>query len=520
MTALVTELNVDSLVSIFTTMADANNPAVLQLERILKKPPLATSPSLSRLLRFIVEETLDGRAESLSEFTLGVRVFNRREDFNPRTDPIVRVQAHHLRARLAQYYAGPGAGDAVVVELPPRKYVPVFRFTEAVAEAPAPVVEQVVEQETPPVQPPATTMPEDRKIRRAVMVAAVAGLLAVAGSPSNWSGRAPAAVRSTHGAPHEPDAVAEDLYVRGRYLLDRQTESALRQSVESFQQAIAYDPRFAAAFAGLADAYNLLAQYGYVSPREGMEQARHAAQQALALAPQLAEGHVSLAAILEAYDWNWAAAEREYRRAIELNPALPEAHLWYGMFLRDQGRIQEALPELRRAERLEPLSVLGNVNLAYGFMMAGDSSAALERALRAVELDPEASGTGVLLASVYRSRSDGAQADRALAGALRHAEGNPHALSALACIYAKLGRRTESMRLFHEVKQMAASRYVSPFDLGNISLVLGDEDRAVAWFEEAFKQRSAGMVFLRNDKADCVQRSPRLLSLIGKINAG
>jgi len=76
------------------------------------------------------------------------------------------------------------------------------------------------------------------------------------------------------------------------------------------------------------------------------------------------------------------------------------------------------------------------------------------------------------------------------------------------------------MRLFHEVKQMAASRYVSPFDLGNISLVLGDEDRAVAWFEEAFKQRSAGMVFLRNDKADCVQRSPRLLSLIGKINAG
>jgi len=340
MTALVTELNVDSLVSIFTTMADANNPAVLQLERILKKPPLATSPSLSRLLRFIVEETLDGRAESLSEFTLGVRVFNRREDFNPRTDPIVRVQAHHLRARLAQYYAGPGAGDAVVVELPPRKYVPVFRFTEAVAEAPAPVVEQVVEQETPPVQPPATTMPEDRKIRRAVMVAAVAGLLAVAGSPSNWSGRAPAAVRSTHGAPHEPDAVAEDLYVRGRYLLDRQTESALRQSVESFQQAIAYDPRFAAAFAGLADAYNLLAQYGYVSPREGMEQARHAAQQALALAPQLAEGHVSLAAILEAYDWNWAAAEREYRRAIELNPALPEAHLWYGMFLRDQGRIR------------------------------------------------------------------------------------------------------------------------------------------------------------------------------------
>jgi tetratricopeptide (TPR) repeat protein len=490
-------------------MSDSNDPVVLQLERILTNPPLSTSPSLSRLLRFIVEETLDGRAESINEVTLGTRVFNRREDFNPRTDPIVRVQSHHLRARLTQYYSGAGANDAVVIELPPRTYVPVFRTTQSAVEAPVPV---------PPPQQQA--VPPKRDLRATMMVAAITGLIALASGGVLWNGRVFGAFSTRHVAKHQPGPAVEDLYVRGRYQLDRQTEASLRQSVDSFQQAIADDPGFAAAFSGLADAYNQLAQYGYVPPREGMEKARHAAQQALAIDPQLAEGHVSMAAIMEAYDWNWAAAEREYRRAIELNPALPAAHLWYGMFLRDQGRVNEALPELRRAEQLEPLSVLGNVNLAYGLLAAGDSSAALEPALRAVELDPETPTAGLLLASVYRSRSDATRADQALADASRHTDGNPHALSVLACIYAKLGRRADSLRLLHQVEQMAAQRYVSPFDLGNISLLLGDEDRAVAWFEEAYKQRSVGMVFLRKDKADCVRHSPRLLALIGKIDAG
>lgn len=102
-----------------------------QLERILSTPPLASSPSLSRFLRYLVEETLAGRAQSITEYALGVRVFNRREEFNPRTDPLVRVQTHHLRARLVQFYSGPGAGDSVRIELPARTYVPVFRQEEA-----------------------------------------------------------------------------------------------------------------------------------------------------------------------------------------------------------------------------------------------------------------------------------------------------------------------------------------------------------------------------------------------------
>src|SRR5262249_32369479 len=156
----------------------------------------------------------------------------------------------------------------------------------------------------------------------------------------------------------EPNPAAQDLYIRGRILLDQQREGAMRQSIECFRQAIDRDPQFASAYAGLADAYNILAQFGYLAPGEGMEQARTAALRAPKIDPLLAEAHVSLASVLEAYDWNWTGAEREYRRALELNPGLAEGHLWYGMFLRDQGRIGEALPQLRRAAQLEPYSIL------------------------------------------------------------------------------------------------------------------------------------------------------------------
>jgi len=477
-------------------------PVASQLERILAYPPLVSSPSLSRLLRFIVEETLAGRGESITEFSLGACVFNRSADFNPRTDPIVRVQFHHLRARLARYYEGAGAADSLRIELPGRTYVPVFRM---------------VPQTAPPGEPavPAPA-PGPKRFRGSALVAVVAAFVSVAGMAALWRASVPG-----HGAAvvQEPIPAAQDLYIRGRYLIDRQSESAIRQSIDCFQRAIALDAHFAAAFASLADANNILAQYGYVSPRDGMEQARRAAEHALAIDPALAEAHVSLAAILEAYDWNWPAAEREFRRAIELNPALSAAHLWYGMFLRDQNRLPEALPELRRAEQLEPLSVLASVNLAHAFLIAGDSSAALERALRAVDLAPDLPTASLLLATVYRKRSDTAAADAALARASGLSAGNPHAMALLACAYTRMGNRREGLRLYGEIQQLAAHRYVSPFDLGNLSLVLGDEDRAVSQFEEAYRQRSAGMIFLRNEPASWMQHSPRMLSLLGKIRA-
>ncbi len=257
------------------------------------------------------------------------------------------------------------------------------------------------------------------------------------------------------GAQHDPDPAVQDLYARGRYLLDRQTEPALKQSVDCFREATARDPRFAPGWAGLADGLDNLVQYGYMPPREGMEEARQAAQHALALDAHLAEGYVALAAISEAYDWNFKKAESEYRRALELNPELPAAHLWYGMFLRDQGRLKDALPELRRAEEMEPMSVLATVNLAYALEIAGNTDAAVDMARRGAELNPELPIPDVLLANIYRAHSGIGDAETALAHALDLSQGNAHALSVLACVYARLGRRAESANLLHEMEKLA-----------------------------------------------------------------
>jgi tetratricopeptide (TPR) repeat protein len=477
---------------------------------MVSRPPLASSPTLCRLLRFLVEETLAGRSAEINEYNLGIRIFNRSADFNPRTDPIVRVQTHYLRARLAQYYAGAGAQDPMVIELPARTYVP--RYPQpALNEEPLP---------ESPALPDAVALPEPadaepRRTSRSAVAMASGALLVIL---------AAVALLGDSGHPRDlrqaPDAVAQDLYSHGRYLLDRQTEPALRQSVDCFRQATARDPRFAAAFAGLADALDMLVQSGYIPPRDGMEEARRAAQRALVLDPRLAEGYVALAAISEAYDWDFKKAESEYRHAIELNPELPAAHLWYGMFLRDQNRLPEALPELRKAEELEPLSALASENLAYALHMAGDSAAALEMAQRAAELNPDVAIPALLLANLYRSRSEMGDAEATLEEALRLSEGDAHALSALACLYMKLGRREESVGILQQMEQLATTRYVSPFDLGNVALTLGDEDRAATWMEEAYRERSTGMVFLCREKSEGIMNSPRLRSLVQKIGRG
>jgi tetratricopeptide (TPR) repeat protein len=481
--------------------------AIEQLERILKSPALATSPSLCRFLRYIVEETLAGRCGTIKEYSLGVNVFGRGDEFNPRLDPIVRVQARNLRSRINRYYSGEGAGDPIVIELPKGAYVPVFRMVELPAP-PIVALEPIVE--AAPVAAPAggRVWPRSTLIVAAVVVVllAIVALL----------------IARTHAVPpglaHVPDALAQDLYIRGRYVMDRQSEAALLESAANFQQAVARDPRFAAAYAGIADAYNMLSQLGYVPPREGMEKARASAAQALAIDANLAEGHVSLAAVMEAYDWDWSGAEREYRRALELNPGLASAHLWFGMFLRDQGRLQEALPELRRAAQLEPFSAMTSVNLAYGLLVEGNYSAAVEQSQRAVELAPDLATADVMLSHAYRAASNTAESEAALTRATRLAGENPHALSVLACEFVRLGRRDDSLRMFHELERLSKTRYVSPFDLGRASLLLGDEDRALSLFEEAYRQRSVGLLFLRDAKFAGLRDTPRFQSLVKKLH--
>ncbi len=492
-----------------------------QLARITNSPPLVSSPSLCRFLRYVVEETLAGRASGIKEQVLGLEVFDRGEGFNPRLDPIVRVQARNLRSRIAKYYEGPGAMDPIRIELPKGTYIPVFHHVgpaapelapaEAEVGPPGPVAASVSAM---PAPPPRSPVAAKGPIRPNFLLASLILVLILAGITVLW-------ISHTHAAPRvgsEADSLARDLVIRGRYAMDRQTEGSLREAVACFQQATARAPSFAGAYAGLADAYNLLSQFGYIAPAEGMELARRAARKSLEIDPRLAEGHVALAAVIEAYDWNWAAAEHEYRRALVLSPGLEAGHLWYGMFLRDQGRLQEAMPELRRAAELAPYSVMACVNLAYGLLAQGNASAALEQARRAVALAPDLASASMALVRASRAVAQTQDSDAALLRAIGSANSDPHALALVACELARLGRREESLRAVKQLESVSRQRYVSPFDLGNVSLALGDGDRAMNLFEEAYRQRSSGLIFLRKTSVSCVSDNPRFLSLLGKMH--
>ena len=490
------------------------------LQRIVTSPQLESSPSLCRFLRYVVEETLEGRGGQIKEYSLGAEVFSRGDDFDPRIDPIVRVQARNLRARMAKYYEGPGAEESVIIDLPKRTYVPVFVMRETVATEPlqqAKAPEAI--SETAPLTPavpepiaPAADSARERK-RNRVRVVAAAILVAVAGGALSWPLR-PVHSKSTR----EVDPLAQEQYIHGRFLMDRHSEKSLRESVACFERSVAIDPQFAAAYAGLADAYNLLSQYGYMLPAEGMEKARTAAKHSVELDPYLAEGHVALAAIIEAYDWKWADAEREYRRALVLNPSLPAAHLWYGMFLRDQGRLDEGLPELRRAAQLAPVSELTSLNLAYALMTKGNYSSALQEAELAAELNPGSVSVQLLLANAYRCLARKADAEAALARAEQAAGDNPPGLSALAGAYARNGHNEKSALFMRRLEELATQRYVSPFDLATVSLVMGDENRALALFEEAYRQRSSCMIFLRDRSFAGMRQKELFLHLIEKMH--
>jgi tetratricopeptide (TPR) repeat protein len=489
---------------------------IAQLNRIVKNPPLESSPSLCRFLRYVVEETVAGRSGSLKEYSLGVVVFDRGESFDPRLDPIVRVQARNLRVRLTQYYATTGSSDPVVIDLPKRTYVPVFRSrAPEVEEKPAetPVALEAASPPALPTQPVEQLLPRERAVLKRLGAVVIMVLLVASGATGVWNGLS----HWYKNSRSEPDRIAQELYIRGRYVMDRQTEAGLREGVEAFRQAIARDPNFAPAYTGLADAYNILAQYGYIAPSEGMEQARRAARKALEIDPRLAEAHVSLAAILEAYDWNWAAAEREYRQAIRLNPHLASAHLWYGMFLRDQGRVREAMPELRKAAQLEPFSVMTSINLAHGYLVEGNYDAAAEQATRAVEKAPHLVTAYVILAKAHCARDQKVEAVSELARAHAYAGDNPHAVALLARAYAHHGKREESATLLRQLEDIATRRYVSPFDMGTVSLALGDEQRALDLLQEAFRQRSSGLIFLRDAKFSDLRRSSEFQSLMEKV---
>ncbi|HEX6133150.1 MAG TPA: BTAD domain-containing putative transcriptional regulator [Longimicrobiales bacterium] len=314
-------------------------------------------------------------------------------------------------------------------------------------------------------------------------------------------------------APADPEAF--NLYLRGRYQWHRRTAESLRAAAGFFRQAVDRAPDYARAHAGLGDAFAVLGFYDVIPPRDAFPAAARSARRALELDASMGEPHATLGYVALYHDWDWTDAEREFRRAIELEPAYSTAHQWYANFLTAMGRFDEAVIEMGRAMELDPLSVIANAALGWVLYYAGDYEAAVAQCTRALELDPE-----FALAYLWRAqaREELHQVDAALRDferSTRLSREAPLNVALHARALANAGRREPARALVQQLQQREGADYIPPYEMAKVYAALDDQGAALASLEEAYEHRSHSMAFLAVDPQLVPLRDePRFRSLV------
>ncbi|HYM11707.1 MAG TPA: protein kinase [Bryobacterales bacterium] len=298
---------------------------------------------------------------------------------------------------------------------------------------------------------------------------------------------------------HTENPEAYQLYMQGRYQWNKRTLEGMQQSIDYFQQAIAKDPRYALAHAGLADAYGLLASYNVLPAREVMPRAESAASKALEIDDSLAEAHASLGWAKLTHDWAWPDAEREFKRSLELNPNYAVARHWYGEYLMLMGRTEEALAQVKQAQQLEPLSPV--ISLATGSTLyyAGRYDEAIEQCRKTIAMDPNFVEAHVFLARAYEQKREYGGAMAELQKALELSEGNTNELAALGHAYAVAGKTAEAQKILADLQQRSEQTYVQPMWIAGIYIGMGNKDQAFEWLNKAYGDRSAWLIYLKAD---------------------
>jgi serine/threonine protein kinase/Tfp pilus assembly protein PilF len=297
------------------------------------------------------------------------------------------------------------------------------------------------------------------------------------------------------------NAEAYQAYLRGRYYWNQRTPKGLRKAMENFEQAIALDESYALAYAGLADCYCLLSIYSALPPKAAMPRAKAAAMKALEIDEGLAEAHTSLAAALVWFDWDWEASEREFKRAIELNPSYSVAHHWYGsVLLSAKGRDEDAMSEEMRALELEPLSLVINANLGFICYQAHRYDQAVDYLKNALEIDDDFVYGHFILGLTYAQKL---MFDEAITEIKRANElmGGRGALinAALGYVYAIAGEREEAIQILAQLQTYPNNRDISPFHLALIYAGLGDKEQALRFLDAACEERYNWVVWLRTE---------------------
>jgi len=313
---------------------------------------------------------------------------------------------------------------------------------------------------------------------------------------------------------------AHQLYLKGRYYWSRRTGETLKRAAEYFQQAIDKDPGYALAWAGLADCYAVYGALEVLSPVEAGPRAKEAANRALELDETLAAPHAALGFAKTVYDWDWSGGEREFKRAIELNPTYATAHQWYSVDLTVTGRLDEAIAEMKRAQEADPLSLMESAVAGRTFYFARRYDQAIEQLLKTIEMDPKFLRAHWWLAVAYEQvgRHEEAIAECEKALSLFR---EPGLLGALAWAYAVSGKRAEAQKLVVELKELSKRRYVDPFDVALVYVGLGDKAQEFEWLEKAYEDHSFNLTWIKVDpRLDSLRGEPRFQDLLRRMGLG
>ena len=309
---------------------------------------------------------------------------------------------------------------------------------------------------------------------------------------------------------------AYHLYLRGRFYFNKRTDDGFLKAVDYFQQAIAKDPNYGLAYAGLADAYGLLGWEAY-PPRDYFPKAKEMAEKALAIDADMAEAHTSLAMVKALYEWDWNGAEQEFRRAITLNPGYATAHHWYGIHLAAMARLEESKRELQEALALDPLSLIINVNSAYPYHYTHQYARATEIYRKVIDMDPTFPVAHEDLGAAYEQQGRYENGMKEAILNLRYS-GETALADQVETANSKGGYKSGFADWIEGLQQKAKTHYVSPIRFAQLYILLGDRDHAFASLDRAIQDRNPQLVYLKVDpRYDSLRTDRRFTALLQRI---
>jgi DNA-binding winged helix-turn-helix (wHTH) protein/TolB-like protein/tetratricopeptide (TPR) repeat protein len=315
------------------------------------------------------------------------------------------------------------------------------------------------------------------------------------------------------------DSEAYQLYLRGRFFWNKRSRDGFERGIAYFRQAVEKDPAYALAYSGLADSHIGMTYYHYAAPHSAMPLARTAALKALEIDASLAEAHASLAHVRANYEWDWAEAERLFRKAIALEPDYATAHQWFGMhFLTPMGRLEEAIAETRRARQLDSLSAVFNAFAGATLYFARRHDEAIEECRKTVDLHPDFGVAHWYLGRAYLQKGRLPEALAELQKAVTLSGGSPLMKGTLGVGYALAGDRAAAQGTLDELEKIRAGSYASALDFADIHVALGDRERAFRWLDDAADERAFHLIYLKVwPELDPLRPDPRFNALILRL---